>query len=123
MPLVTNDVGGSGYGSPTANIPHDWTEGTGVIPAAGITIPAPSASGQSRKWLLIQNQSGGTINVGVQALNAQGAVVTANILLASGGVAGTQGGAQEFGRGSWNPNSPIVITGAGLQALVLEVLE
>lgn len=124
MSLV-QDVGSSGFGSASVSLPHDWTEGTGVIPSSGsITIPNPSANGQTRKWLLIQNQSAVTISVGVQSVSAAGVIGTSNILLGAGGGIGTQGGAQEFGLGSYKPNSAVTISGAvGSQVLVLEVLE
>ena len=125
MALVTNDSGFSGFGTLGSSLPHDWTEGTNVLPASGtIIVPNPSITGQSRKWLLIQNQSAVTISVGVQATTALGNTVTSNILIASGGAIGSQGGGQEFGLGSWKPNSAVTISGpVGSQLLVLEVLE
>lgn len=115
---------GGGFGSPSSGIPHDWTEGTGVLPTGGITIPNPSITGQSRKWLLIQNQSAVTLSVNVQATTNGGASVLGVILVASGGGIGVQGGSQEFGLGSWTPTGQVTVTGAaGSQCCVLEILE
>lgn len=116
---------GGGFGSPSSSLPRDWTDGAGVIPASGsIVIPNPSTTGQTRKWLLVQNQSASTLTVLVQALTSGGALVNVPILLTGVGAA-TQGGGQEFSAvGSWCPNSQITISGtAGIQCCVLEILE
>ena len=123
--LVVQDGSYAGFGSPGASLPHDWTEGTGVIPAGGvITIPNPSLNGQTRKWLFIQNQSAVTIAVNVYAVTAQGNASIVPIILASGGSVGSQGAAQNFGPATWVANNALTITGAaGSQVAVLEVLE
>jgi hypothetical protein len=121
MPVI--DVSGDGSTTIPGSIPHDWTEGTGVFPTGGvITVPAPPL-GFTRKWFLVQNQGPTAITLSFQAKKATGAAATANILLAQGAGAGTQGAADERGGSVWNTCGTVVITGvAGDAVLVLEVL-
>lgn len=119
------DVSNNGFGSPRQTYPHDWTEGTGVIPAAGsIVIPAPTG-GVKRKWFVFQNQSAVTLSLQYEARDAQGNTVFATMLIGSGGGVGTQGGGDERGNGFWSTNGIIKVgvSNAGAQVLVLEVLE
>lgn len=109
--------------APRNSIPHDWTEGTGVFPTGGvITVTAP-VGGLTRKWLLIQNQGAAAITVSFQAKNKFGVAVVANMLLATGAGAGTQGAADERGSSFWNTCGTVIISGsAGDNVLVLEVV-
>jgi len=123
MPIVAGDTSNvaevSGY-------PHDWTEGTGVIPASGtISIPNPAVKGLSRQWLFIQNQSAVTITVTVTAVKADmTTTVNATILLAPGSLAGTQGGAYEQMHSVFSIGGAITVSGtAGSQVAVLEKLK
>lgn len=122
--VAINDTSGNGFGTRGSTIPQDWTGGTGVFPAGGvITVPAPAA-GSRRSWMMVQNQGAAQITVSYQAVTALGNNSVVNMVLATGGVAGSQGGADERGLGSWRPNGTVVITGAvGAQVLVLEVTE
>jgi hypothetical protein len=121
MPVT--DVSGDGSYSIPGSIPHDWTEGLGVFPTGGvITVPAP-ALGYMRKWFLVQNQGPTQITLAFQARTKANAVAVANIILAPGSAAGTQGAADERGGGMWNTCGTVTITGvAGDAVLVLEVL-
>ena len=122
---MVNDISNAGFGSPSSSLPHDWTEGTGVLPASGqIIIASPSVNGQTRKWLFIQNQSAATISIIVAALKGNGAASTTTLLLAPGAGAGTMGGSLEWGGASWAVNSAVTVTGAaGAQVAIMEVTQ
>jgi hypothetical protein len=117
------DLSGNGYGTRVIGYPHDWTEGTNVLPASGsIVIPNPP-NGAKRKWLMIQNQSAGVIGVSYQSVTALGNVAIPNLFLDPGSGVGAQGGGDERGAGAWSPNGTVTITGTpGAQLLVIEVL-
>lgn len=123
MPITAGDTSNvaevSGY-------PHDWTEGTGVIPASGtISIPNPSVKGLSRQWLFIQNQSAVTVTVTITAVKADmTSTVNATILLAPGAGAGAQGGAYENLHSLLSIGGAITVSAAaGTQVAVLEKLK
>lgn len=121
MPIT--DVSGDGSYSIPGSIPHDWTEGTGVFPVGGVITVARPPLGYMRKWFLVQNQGPTQITLAFQAQTKTGAAATANIILAAGSGAGSQGAADERGDGMWNTCGTVVITGvAGDAVLVLEVL-
>jgi hypothetical protein len=121
--LVTQDGSYNGYGSASSSLPHDWTEGTGIIPVGGIVIPNPSLNGQARKWLFIQNQDAVTVTVALQTVTTQGQTTAIIVLSPNTLGVGTQGGALEFGGLSWKVNGAITVTPAGAQVACLEVLE
>ncbi len=105
--------------------PHDWTEGTGTLGAGGeIDLAAPS-SGKKRLWLLIQNQSAGTVTVRYEARLANGTAQSfGTLLLAPGASAGTQGSSDERGFSAFVPQGIVRITGAAnAQVTILEVVE
>jgi hypothetical protein len=123
---VTIDVSNNGFGVPFNGFPHDWTEGTGVFPAGGvITLPNPTLTGQSRRWLFIQNQDAADIKVTINATLSDGATVTtASLILSSGGGAGLGGGTYENFHQLPSLSGVITVTGtAGNKVAVLERLK
>lgn len=123
--LRSTDLGGGiqaphHFVEPAAGIPHDWTEGTGVLPSGGsITIPANAA----RRLLLIQNQSAVTIPVSIGAVLANSSPTHAVMLLDPGAGVNKQGAADERNPSTYMFTGQIIVGATGLngsQVLVIE---
>ncbi len=120
--MMVVDLSGNGFGTRATGQAHDWTEGTGVIPASGlITIPAPP-NGAARKWLIFQNQSAVSLSIGTASVNANGVATTTNtISIPAGGSIVYNGGGS--GSGPFMPHGAVIISGvAGSALTVLEEL-
>ena len=109
---------------------HDWTEGTGALPASGeIDIPAP-ATGLRRHWLFIQNQGAATLPVRYEGRRADGVTQSfVTILLAPGASSGVQGSSDERGLSAFVPQGQVKVGNSSISALnnmqvaVMELVE
>src|SRR5258708_38718041 len=100
-------------------LPIDWTTGTGVFPG-GASIPVPA--NKDRKWLFVQNQDLGTVQIQLSSVKASdGTTATVTLYLAPGAASGSQGGANENTLFGFLPLGAVTVVGiSGQKVAVLE---